>query len=187
MARRAIGMGTIAIAFVATAAVTAILTSQLRGGVPWERPGPAHPERNPVGAYAIEVSAGNDPFEPLLIDADGIACERLLSERDTYRTCLLATNLIPSIIGGEAHGELNRHPTRAFHALVWRARASRDPTVCERGGLEASLLDLCHAHAVDPAYLYIGGALRVKVPLNGAAAGRGTEPLSPWGFGTDFE
>jgi hypothetical protein len=118
----------------------------------------------------IEVAVGSDQFQQVTIDKEGDGCDVLEGYDDPYRTCLIAINLIPSIIGGEAYGRLNEKRTPALDALVWRARADDDVTVCERGGLEGAMLEVCRAEAVDPGYMYQHGDVRVRVPLGGAAA-----------------
>lgn len=155
--------------FVITQILVAAVTSLLSGG-PGSRP---RPEPNPVGAYAMEVATPGAGFMSLTITPDGDECEVLRPSGDPYRSCLVATNLIPSVIGGDAHGELNAGLTPAYHALVWRARADADPTVCERGGLQGALLDRCHAESTDSAYEFSQADHRIRIPLGGAVPSPG--------------
>lgn len=127
-------------------------------------PNRGRPLPNPVGAYTIELSVDQGPFDSVVIGADGSNCERL-SFPNAKQTCLLATNLMPSIIAGYAYGELNSRVTPAFDALVWRGRADGDTTVCARGGLENDFLANCEQLVVDPNYEYVHANLRVHVPI----------------------
>lgn len=130
--------------------------------------GPFHPGRNPVGGYTIEVSLAGDEFVGVVAGAEGNGCERLGPNNDADRTCRIATALLPSLIGGEAYGELNTRHTPAFDALVWRARADADKTVCGRGGLEVDFLARCESDAIQIDYEYTRSDLRVRVPIGGA-------------------
>lgn len=107
-------------------------------------------------------------FRSVTIGAQGEGCEVFLPDADANRTCLIATNVIPSIIGGEAYGDLNVRHTPALDALIWRARADGDASVCERGGLDAGFLDLCERAAQAGEYEYEAGDVRVRVPIGGA-------------------
>lgn len=161
-----------------TALAVAVVFVAVVAGLVWvsslvplldRRPGPAHPEPNPTGGYTIEVAIGDEAYRQVSIDKEGGGCDVLEEYTDTYRTCLIATNLIPSLIGGEAYGRLNEKRTPALDALVWRARADDDVTVCERGGLEGAMLELCRTEAQDPGYVYEHRDVRVQVPTGGAA------------------
>lgn len=152
-------------AFVLSAAAAfALLSSRPLAGPP----GPAHPEPNPRGAYVIELSSGGSGFTSITVGAEGAGCERLMADANANRICLIANNLDPPIIGAEAYGALNSAPSPAFHALVWRARADADPSVCGRGGLEGELLDRCLAEAQTADYAYAAGQMQIRVPIGGA-------------------
>lgn len=131
----------------------------------WSR---GHPEPNPVRGYQLELSRPDGVPRSVTIGAQGEGCEVLLPNADANRTCLIATNVIASIIGGEAYGELNAGHTPALDALIWRARADGDVSVCERGGLEGSFRDLCERAAEAGDYEYDSGDVRVRVPIGGA-------------------
>lgn len=132
-------------------------------------PGPAFPDgTNPVGGYQLEVSVAGSAFSNVAVESDGTGCGVLSQVNDAYRTCLVATNLIPTLIGGEAYGELNDRHTPAYDALVWRARANGDPSVCQQGGLEANFLANCRREATDLSYEYRAAGLKVRVPIGGA-------------------
>lgn len=103
----------------------------------------------------------------MTISAAGDGCTELSTE-DAQRTCFVATNLIATLIGGEAYGELNDRHTPAFDALVWRARADADPATCARGGLVGPLLVECELAAQADDYEYQSGNVRVRVPIGGA-------------------
>lgn len=128
----------------------------------------AVPATNPVAGYIIEVSRASGQFEEIEIDQEGSQCARLLPITIADRTCRIATLLNPWTIGGEAYGELNVRRTPALDALIWRARANADPTVCAQGGLEGDFLAECEAASRDPDYLYESVDLRIRVPFGGA-------------------
>lgn len=153
--------------FIVSAALAVVVVSGL-SGTQLGSPGPAHPQPNPVGGYAMELSTGGGDFVTISVGADGGGCERVPADADANRICLIATNLSPPIIGAEAYGALNAAPSPAFHALVWRARASADSSVCARGGLEGTLLDRCLAESQAADYVYTNGQLAIKIPIAGA-------------------
>jgi hypothetical protein len=152
--------------FVVTAIVTILVTSP-RPLFPGPQ-GPFRPEANPVGGYLLELSLRGNSYKSVSIGSQGDGCELLLPDSDANRTCLIATNLIPSLIGGEAYGQLNLVHTPAFDALVWRARANGDSGVCQRGGLEDDFLADCLRQALDIAYEYAGKGMVVRIPIGGA-------------------
>jgi hypothetical protein len=127
------------------------------------RPGP-----NPLGAFAIELSQGGGAFEPLTITTSGVECQRFEALVDLESTCFGATNLIPSIIGGGAQGNLNQGHTPEYDALVWRARANGDPQVCDKGGLLGALLSQCRTDATRADYALSAGNFVIRVPIGGA-------------------
>lgn len=129
---------------------------------------------NPVGGYTIEVSRDGSSFMPHTIDEDGATCLELFDETDPGRVCLLATNLLPSVIGGAAYGRLNTEETPSLDALIWRARSSGDPGVCARGGLEGAYRTQCEADAIASDYLYsTSDGLGVRIPIGGALSSPG--------------
>jgi len=162
-------MATVAL-FVAGAFAALVLLPKDGAG-----PSRGHPEPNPVGGYVIELSMGGAPFDRFPIGAEGSNCERL-RDPEANRTCLIATNLIPSVIGGEAYGELNTRRTPAFDALVWRGRANADATVCARGGLENEYLADCERLVADESYTYTRDQARVHVPIGGATDSERAQP-----------
>lgn len=123
---------------------------------------------NPVGGYAIELSESGGQFVGVAISQEGGGCERLVPNADADRTCRIATSLVPTLIASEAYGELNARRTPALDAMVWRARANADPTVCQRGGLSGAFLTECEAHATAADYEYTGPGIRIHVPIGGA-------------------
>lgn len=123
---------------------------------------------NPTTGYSIEVSTGGDEFVPVTIDAEGEGCERFSADEGAERTCLIARLLNPWTIGGEAYGELNDRQTPALDALVWRARADADASVCARGGLSGPFLQECERDAIADDYEYAIGNFRVRVLIGGA-------------------
>jgi hypothetical protein len=127
-----------------------------------------HPEPNPVRGYRLELAESDGRFRNVQIGAQGEGCEVFLPDADANRICLIATNDIPSIIGGEAYGDLNVRHTLALDALIWRARSIGDVSICERGGLRAGLLATCEQAAQAADYEYQGTSTRVRVPLGGA-------------------
>lgn len=135
---------------------------------PCSAPQAQHPDVNPTGAYRIEISVSGGPFVSSLIGFEGAGCEPFANHEEADRTCRIAINLIPSLIGGEAYGELNDRHTPALDALIWRARANADQTVCADGGLSGAFLLECERDAIAHDYEYVVGALRVHVPIGGA-------------------
>jgi hypothetical protein len=131
--------------------------------------GPAHPMgTTPTGAYSIEISTADSEFVPVTIGAEGEGCEPFSADGDAERTCLISRLLNPWTIGGEAYGELNEVRTPAVDALIWRARANADPSVCAEGGLAGAFLAECERDAVAVDYEYATGNMRVRVPIGGA-------------------
>lgn len=131
--------------------------------------GPAHPMGvNPTGAYQIEISVSGGPFVSRLIGFEGAGCEPFANDEEADRTCRIAISLIPSHIGGEAYGELNDRHTPALDALIWRARANADASVCAQGGLTGAFLQECERDAVADEYEYATGNMLVRVPIGGA-------------------
>lgn len=128
----------------------------------------AGPQPNPTGAYAIEVSVNGGDFRPVSIGPDGEGCERFSGFEDAERTCLIARLLNPWTIGGEAYGELNDRHTPALDALIWRARANADASVCARGGLTGAFLHECEQDAVADDYEYVSAPFRVRVLIGRA-------------------
>lgn len=126
------------------------------------------PRANPTSGYAIEVSESGGPFVSHSIGADGQGCEMFAGFQDAERTCYIAKEVIPTKIGGEAYGELNARRTPALDALIWRARAEADPTICAAGGLLGPFLAECERHAVADDYEYLAGSMRIRVPIGGA-------------------
>ena len=127
-----------------------------------------HPEPNPVRGYRLEISEGDARFRPLSVGAQGEGCEVLLPDADANRTCLIATNVIATLIGGEADGDLNEQRTPALDALIWKARSDGDVSVCQRGGLANGFLEECERAASSTDYEYEGDEVRVRVPIGGA-------------------
>lgn len=128
-----------------------------------------HPEPNRVRGYRIELSLAGGRFEVVTIGANGEGCEVMQSNYDAYRTCLIATQVNPGVLaGGEDGDDLNIRHTPAFDALVWKARADNDVTVCERGGLERDFLIRCENEARAGGYEYAAEDIKVRVPIGGA-------------------
>lgn len=161
--------GVLAVVVFVVAAVVVRQFLGTNGPVEPNRPS-TRPDTNPTGGYSLDVSIDNGPFGPVTIGSAGENCENLEMVADAYRTCLVATNLVPSIIGGEAYGQLNFTHTPAHDALVWRARADNDSGVCSQGGLEGVFLADCLEAALDPSYEYTAANLRIKVPIGGASS-----------------
>lgn len=91
------------------------------------------------------------------------------SNYDAYRTCLIAAHVNPNVLaGGEDGSDLNIRHTPAFDALVWKARADNDVTVCKRGGLERDFLVRCENEARVNGYECNADGIRVRVPIGGA-------------------
>ena len=134
------------------------------------------PERNPVGGYTIEVSVAEGEFSSATIGSEGEGCERFVGHEDAERVCYISTNLIPTLIGGEAYGELNDRHTPALDALIWRARANADASVCAQGGLTGAFLEECERDAVADDYEYSAGTFRVRVPIGGAQSSPSPTP-----------
>lgn len=165
--RTLLTLGAAGVVFAVAAVMAAWYFSNQPPGVLSPPQGPQHPDANPVTGYLIEVARNTNTFTPVGIMADGQGCD-IFSNEDANRTCRIATSVIPSAIGGEAYGELNFRHTPAFDALVWRARADADTTVCARGGLEGDFLRTCESDAVLASYEYKSGDIRVRVPIGGA-------------------
>ncbi len=106
---------------------------------------PQHrPSISPTSSYELDWQRrGATQFHRVQIAPDGSGCEPLHSSETLYRACVLAVNLDPAVIAGEAFGQINIAPTPSLEALIWRAMLSDDPTVCNRGGLEGSVLEVC--------------------------------------------
>jgi hypothetical protein len=155
------------VVFAVSALVAAWYFSSQRPGVLTPPSGPMQPDPNPLSGYQIEVALDGSSFSPVRIGADGAGCE-IFSDDDANRTCLIAINTIPSIIGGEAFGELNFKHTPAFDALVWRSIVENDITVCARGGLEDDFLRRCEMEAANEDYEYEVGPVRVHVVTGSA-------------------
>lgn len=149
--------------------LAALLASALFGGC-LEGWGSHPPSENPYGGYAADITFPSGETKHVVIDQAGKSCSEVAASRSAYQTCLLATNLIPSLIPGDAYGsgELNTTPTPALDALIWRARADADPTVCSRGLLEGSFLALCESAAGDASYEYQSDGFTVRIPIGGA-------------------
>lgn len=81
----------------------------------------------------------------LKVADDGGGCETLGKSDYLYRVCVLATNVDPAVIAGEAFGRINVEPTPALEALLWRAVLGSDRSVCEGGGLAGSSLEKCES------------------------------------------
>jgi len=161
----------IAVAFVVgNVAATAVMMymNSNRGPVASGRPGDM-----PRGSYRIDIVSGSGELTRLTISPEGDECDVFAVSPPTQETCLIATILIPSAIGGQAFGELNNKHTPAFDALVWRARAGADATVCSRGGLEGAFALSCEQAATSETYELRTDTFTVRVPIGGALASPG--------------
>lgn len=127
------------------------------------------PQPNPQRPITLTYSDGGQ-FVMLVIGLDGDGCEKLMRSDRLYGACLLAFNANPAVIGGAAQGLLNAERTPSLDALIWRARADGDVSVCERGGLLDDFLAECQAQAVAVDYEIEDSGLRLRVPIspNGA-------------------
>lgn len=135
-----------------------VLAASSSGCLGEKRPTPV-----PVAGFELLIQRGSQPQERLLISADGSGCETLPASLSTV--CLLTTNLLPNVIGGEAHGGLNNADTPSLTALIWRARIDDDVSVCEAGGLIGERRTRCEQAAHDPHYAVEQGDVTVVVPL----------------------
>lgn len=101
------------------------------------------PTISPTKGYELTWTSGAAPSNRLRVADDGSGCEPLKKSDFLYRACVLATNLDPAVIAGEAFGRINVEPTPAREALIWRAVLSNDRSVCQRGGLAEPSLGEC--------------------------------------------
>lgn len=127
-----------------------------------------HPEPNRVRGYLLEIAPSTAPFRQVSIGAQGEGCDVLLPDTDAYRTCLIATQVIPTLIPGEDYDQLNELRTPALDALIWKARSDGDVSVCQRGGLANVFLEECEQAAGAVDYEYEGDMVRIRVPIGGA-------------------
>jgi len=110
----------------------------------------------PTGAvlqpYALAAQRGSAVAATISVDVDGRACEDLIGSDFLKTACVLALNIDPTFIAGEAFGRLNTEDTPSAEAMVWRAVLSDDPDVCDRGGLVGDRLSRCRIAAGKPSY-----------------------------------
>lgn len=111
---------------------------------------PARPTLHAYKAFEAHVKGPGQAMRDFAIatDTDCTALPTTLF----LEACSLAINADPAIIGGAAFGQLNFKDTPSFTALIWRARLDRDPSVCDRGGLENPRLSVCHRAADASSY-----------------------------------
>jgi hypothetical protein len=125
----------------AIGAAAAAVVANIRGLYP-QTP-QARPTISPARGYELSWIVSAAPPAKLNIAIDGGGCETLASSDFLYRACVLATNLDPLVIAGEAFGRLNFEPTPAREALIWRAVLNSDQSVCAAGGLAEPYLGEC--------------------------------------------
>ena len=126
------------------------------------------PTIEPSAGYVIEYSSDTHARSGLAVGSHGEGCEALAASALLARVCVLATNLNPAVIAGEAFGRLNVEYGAPFEAIVWRARLDGRRDVCDRAGLLRALLDRCHADVGLPVYTVSDSGVTVVVP--GAAS-----------------
>jgi hypothetical protein len=127
-------------------------------------PNRGHPEPNPMRGYRLEIAHDNGTFRPLNVGAQGEGCEVFLPDADANRTCLNATTVHPGVIGSDE--SVITRPT--LDAMIWKARADADVSLCGRGRLPDTMVDDCESAASADDYEYQGEVLRVRVPIGGA-------------------
>jgi hypothetical protein len=120
------------------------------------------PTENPTAGFILERVDSQGVVQRLEIKASGSGCEQLQTAQ-ARETCVLATNLSPSVIGSSAFGRLNSGRTPAMDAIIWRGRLSGGPQVCAEAGLEGSLLEDCETE-VEGEYRLVDGDGEIWVP-----------------------
>ncbi len=126
--------------------------------------GAARPTPAQLAAFGIQYSVGSDvTLSSLEVGTDGTACNALGKSQFLKRACVLALNIDPAFIAGEAFGRLNSEDTSAYEAILWRARLDSDPSICDRGGLLEARLERCRSIAADGPYSRTADGVTVVV------------------------
>lgn len=128
-----------------------VVVTLLRGFVAQLQPD-ARPTGAPVEGYELAYSIGGAETKRLVVDPDGRACDVLERSEYLVSACVLATNLDPRVIAGEAFGRLNSEDTPAFEAILWRALLSSNQAFCDDAGLLEPRLSRCRAVAAGTDY-----------------------------------
>ena len=131
------------VAFAATVLLGASAIAIANLGSLNSQTGQTRPTTSPSRGYELTWTSGAATPSALKVGLDGGGCETLGESDYLYRVCVLATNVDPAVIAGEAFGRINVEPTPALEALIWRAVLGGDRSVCEGGGLAGSSLETC--------------------------------------------
>lgn len=138
--------------------------------------GEPRPTEAQLKAYTLRYRiASGAPVVTLTVGTDGTACHQALAKSARLSTaCVLALNVDPAWIAGEAFGRLNSEDTVAFEAIIWRARLNGDPNACDRAGLLDQRLARCRSAATDKTYQVSDAGVTVIIPTPATA-----QPPSP--------
>jgi hypothetical protein len=88
-------------------------------------------------------------------------------QKVTLHSARSTSGLRARVARREKYDKLNEQRTPALDALIWKARADGDVSVCERGGLASAFLEECERAASATDYEYEGETVRVRVPIGG--------------------
>ncbi|MBI3747461.1 MAG: hypothetical protein HY262_01225 [Chloroflexi bacterium] len=126
--------------------------------------GAARPTPAQLAPFEIQYSIGPDgSLSNLKVGADGAACNTLGKSPVLENACVLALNIDPAFIAGEAFGRLNSEDTSAYEAILWRARLESEPSICDRGGLLEARLEHCRSVAANGPYSRTADGVTVVV------------------------
>jgi len=153
----------VAVVFVAAVAAGWAFTSFVGPLIPALASPGARPTPHPYAPLTLLVTSnGGQRAVTIGTDTD---CSALLPSQVLFDVCSLAVNADPAVIGGAAFGSLNAQDTPSYDALVWRARADRNPAICAAGGLESPRLQACQQASVDAGYVMSDIGVEVRIPL----------------------
>ena len=129
--------------------------------------GPGPNTRPPVPitvAFDIDYAVSDGLFLRLHITEQGNECHYIEASRRLYEACVLAVNVEPAAIAGDAGGRLNTEYTASFEAIVWRARLSEGAAFCRRAGLTGRMASRCEALVRRPRYEVSDSGVTVRIP-----------------------
>jgi hypothetical protein len=152
-----------AIAFIATVVVGLVVLGGHALLAAMQPHAPSRPTISPTAPYRLIAQDGDQPSTTVDVSADGGGCEVVRRSDYLYRACVLAVNLDPAVIAGEAFGRINLEPTPAREGLIWRAVLDGDPGICSGGGLEGEPLDECLGAVGEERRVVTDAGLRVEV------------------------
>lgn len=127
--------------------------------------GEPRPTEAQLRGYTVEYRlADGAPDATLQVDTDGAACAKLSPSETLAKACVLALNVDPAFIAGEAFGRLNNEDTVAYEAIIWRARLDGDAAICEAGGLLDARLAACRDAVAAEKYTRTDHGVTATVP-----------------------